>query len=114
MAIITVSRGSMALGRRLAESLAAALGCPCIGREVVVQAAHRLGVSQDVVNRKMEQVPTYWERLTSDRKVYMMAMQSALMDQVTKGDFVYHSWAGQMLLSEIPALRVRVVAPLNV
>ena len=114
MAVIAVSRGSMGLGQRLAENLASALGCPCIDREAVVQAAHRLGVSQDVMDKKMERVPTFWERLTSDRKVYVMAMQSALMDQVAKGDCVYHSWAGHMLLLEIPVLRVRVVAPLEV
>ncbi len=113
MAIITISRGSMRLGQELAEKLASAFGCPCIGRELVAEAAQKLGIAKEVMDRKMEDVPTVWERLTSDRKVYIMAMQCALMDCVLKGDFVYHSWAGHMLLRDIPTLRVRVIAPVE-
>jgi hypothetical protein len=39
-------------------------------------------------------------------------MQAALADHVLKGDFVYHSWAGHLLLKGVPAmLEVRTVAP---
>ncbi len=113
MAIITISRGSMKLGQELAEKAALSLGCLCIGRELVAEAAQKLGVSKELMDGKMENVPTVWERLTSDRKVYIMAMQSALMDYLLKGDFVYHSWAGHMLFRDIPVLRVRVIAPME-
>jgi cytidylate kinase len=113
MAIITISRGSMRLGQELAEKVAGMLGCPCIGRELVAEAAQKLGVAKEIVDRKMESVPSVWERLTSDRKVYVMAMQAALSDHLLKGDFVYHSWAGHMLLRDLLVLRVRVIAPIN-
>jgi len=35
MAIISISRGSLSLGKALAERLSAALGIPCVGRELI-------------------------------------------------------------------------------
>ena len=114
MAIITISRGSMELGQGLAAQLAATLGCPCIEREIIVEAAQKMGVSQDLMVKKLEQVPSFWQRLTSERKAYMLAMQAVLAEHVLQGDFVYHSWAGHMLLREIPVLRIRIIAPLDI
>jgi cytidylate kinase len=112
MAIVTLSRGTLFFGQALAEKVAAALGCPCVGRELVRDAAEQLGISHELMARKLEELPTFWERLTSERKVYMTAMQAALADHVLKGDFVYHSWAGHLLLKGVPAmLKVRAVAP---
>ena len=113
MAIIAISRGSMELGQGLAEKLAMALGCPCIDREIIVEAAHQMGVSQETMTSKMERVPSFWERLTSERTAYVIAMQAALAEHVLKGDFVYHSWAGHILLRDLPVLRLRIIAPLE-
>jgi cytidylate kinase len=113
MAIIAISRGSMELGQGLAEKVASRLGCPCVDREIIVEAAHRLGVSQETMTQKMERVPSFWERLTFERKAYVVAMQAALAEHVLQGDFVYHSWAGHMLLRGIPVLRLRIIAPLE-
>jgi cytidylate kinase len=111
MAIISISRGSMSLGKALAERLSSALGLPCVGRELIHEAAQKLGVSQDLMASKFDVLPTFWDRLTSERKVYMAAMQAALAEHVLTGEFVYHSWAGHLLLRGAPAvLRVRVVA----
>jgi cytidylate kinase len=113
MAIITISRGSMELGQGLAGKLAAALGYPCVEREIIVEAAQKMGVSGEVMDQKMEH-PSFWDRLSSDRRKHILAMQAVLAEHVLGGDFVYHSWAGHLLLREIPALRVRVIAPLEV
>jgi cytidylate kinase len=111
MAIISISRGSMSFGRALAERLSAALGLPCVGRELIHEAAQKLGVSQGLMASKLDELPTFWDRLTSERKLYMTAMQAALAEHVLTGDFVYHSWAGHLLLRGAPAvLRIRVVA----
>ncbi len=53
MAIITISRGSMSGGQALAECLAGASGSPCVGREIVVEAAARLGVPEKVLSEKL-------------------------------------------------------------
>jgi cytidylate kinase len=111
MAIISISRGSMSFGKALAERLSAALGLPCAGRELIHEAAQKLGISQDLMASKIDALPTFWARLTSERKIYMAAMQAALAEHVLMGEFVYHSWAGHLLLRGAPAvLRIRVVA----
>ena len=112
MPIITVSRGTMSGGKALAECVAATLGCPCIAREVLVEGAAKLGVSEEFLRGRMERSPGLWERLTAERRTYILAVQAALAEQVSRHDVVYHGLAGHFLLREIPeVLRVRLIAP---
>ena len=114
MPIITISRGSMSGGKDLAECVATALGCPCIGREILVDAASKLGVPENVLAKKMEKGPGLWDRLTLERRIYVVAVQAALAEHVQTGNLVYHGLAGQMLLRGLPAvLRLRLIAPLE-
>ena len=58
MSIITISRGTLSGGRAVAECLAEMLGYPCIGREILQEAAKRLGVSEDnVLDGRFETPP---------------------------------------------------------
>lgn len=115
MPIITISRGSMSGGRALAECLSRALGSPCVGREIVVEAAAKLGVPEQVLAKKIEKGPGLWERLTLERRIYTVAVQAALAEHIEKGDLVYHGLAGHLLLKGLPAvLRIRLIAPLEV
>ena len=41
MAIITISRGTMSGGKKLAELLCQRLGYQCISREIIVEAAEK-------------------------------------------------------------------------
>ncbi len=114
MAIITISRGSMSGGETLAQCLAAELGYPCIGRDILVEAAAKLGVSEETLTKKFEKSPGLWARLTSDRRLYVIAVQAALAEHARTGDLVYHGHAGHLLLKGIPnVLRVRLIAPLE-
>jgi cytidylate kinase len=114
MPIITISRAFPAGCQAVAEAVAASLGCPCIGREILLEAATKLGVSEDLLSKKIEDTPRLWERLTRQRHDYIIALQAALAEHVVSGDLVYHSYAGHLLLKELPCvLRVRVVAPLE-
>lgn len=114
MPIITISRGSMSGGQALAECLAGALGSPCVGREIVVEAAARLGVPEKVLSEKLERGPGVWDRLTLARRTYVVAVQEALAEHVVTGDLVYHGRAGHLLLRGVPAvLRVRLIAPME-
>ncbi len=113
MAIITISRGSMSGGMAFAECLAKTLGYPTLAREVLVQAAGKLGVSEEKLRGKIEKSARFWERLTSDRRIYLMALQSALADACVEGNLVYHGHAGHLLLKDLPnVLRVRLIAPM--
>jgi cytidylate kinase len=115
MPIITISRGSMSGGKDLAQCVSSALGSPCIGREILVDAATKLGVPENVLAKKMEKGPGLWDRLTLERRIYVVAVQAALAEYVQTGDLVYHGLAGHMLLRGLPAvLRLRLIAPLEV
>jgi len=113
MPIITISRGSMSGGQALAECVATSLSVPCVGREIVVEAAAKIGVSQDLLRAKLETSPGLWDRLTLERRTYVTAVQAALAEAAAQGSVVYHGHAGHLLLRGLPAvLRVRLIAPL--
>jgi cytidylate kinase len=103
----------MSGGQALAECLASALGSPCIGREIVLEAAAKLGVSQQLLSEKLEKSPGLWHRLTMERRLYVTAVQAALAEHAAGGDLIYHGYAGQHLLRGMPALlRIRLIAPM--
>lgn len=104
----------MSGGATFAECVACHLGYPCLAREVLVEAAAKLGVPEQTLRCKLEDGPGFWERLTSDRGIYLTALQSALADACIRGDLVYHGHAGHLLLKGMPNLfRVRLVAPME-
>ncbi len=114
MPIVTISRGSMSGGQALAQCICEALQIPCVGREIVIEAAAKLGVPEEVLATKLERSPGLWDRLTSERRTYVAAVQAALAEHVASGNLVYHGYAGHLLLAKVPAvLRVRIIAPLD-
>lgn len=114
MPIVTISRGSMSGGRALAGCVAAATAAPCIGRELVVEAAAKLGVTEEVLSQKLEKSPGLWERMTHERRIYVTALQAALAEHAVGGHLVYHGFADHLLLPGVPALlRVRLIAPME-
>jgi cytidylate kinase len=114
MAIVTISRGSMSGGEALASCLGKMLSYPTVGREVLVAAAEKMGISEEQLTQKMMRGPGLWERMTSNRRQYVVAVQAALAEHIVSGDLVYHGHAGHLLLQKIPTvLRVRLIAPLE-
>ncbi len=115
MAIITISRGTMSGGSDLALCLAGTLGYPSLSREVLVDAAAMLGVSEETLHEKIMKEVGFWERFSDDRRLYVIALQSALAEQCLNGNLIYHGHAGHLLLKGVPCvLRVRLIAPLEV
>jgi cytidylate kinase len=114
MPIITISRGSMSGGKKMAECISGTLGIPCLGREILITAAAKLGVPEEVLAIKMEKGPGLWDRLTLERRIYVVAVQASLAEEIINGNLVYHGLAGQLLLRGLPAvMRVRLIAPLE-
>jgi cytidylate kinase len=114
MPIITISRGTLSGGRATAECLASRLGYPCVGREIVQEAAKRLGASVEALSSKFESPPRGLMPFTKERETYLLAVQTALADQCANGNLVYHGLAGQFLLQGLPCvIRVRLIAPLD-
>ncbi|UCC83729.1 MAG: cytidylate kinase-like family protein [Gemmatimonadota bacterium] len=114
MAIITISRGTLSGGRAVAECLADALEYPCVGREILQEAARKLGAPEEDLMGKLEAPPSRWARLTQERKRHLLALQTALAENCVAGKLVYHGLAGQFLLRDLPGvLAVRLIAPLE-
>ncbi len=114
MAIITISRGTLSGGRATAECLSDLLEYPCVGREILQAAAKKLGASEELLAKKMEDPPSLWARLTKERKNYLLAVQTTLAEYCETGSLVYHGLAGQFLLRDLPGvLSVRLIAPFD-
>ena len=114
MPIITISRGTLSGGRSTAECLASTLGYPCVGREILQEAARKVGVPVEDLSGKLEAPPSLFARLTQERKRYLLAVQTALAEHSVTGQLVYHGLAGQFLLRDLPGvLAVRLIAPLD-
>ena len=114
MPIITISRGSMSGGKALAECLAEFLGYRCVARQAVRDAAESLGASPEAFSAEFEAIPGLWSRLTAEREIYALAIQTALAEICAEGDLIYHGLAGQVLLRDVPChLRLRLIAPLE-
>jgi cytidylate kinase len=114
MPIITISRGSLSGGRKLAEGVAQQLGYECVSREFLVEAAAQYGVDARRLEEAVQRPPTFWERVGHHRQLYLKIIRAALLDKVKSAQLVYHGLAGHLLLQDVPGvLRVRVIAPLD-
>jgi cytidylate kinase len=114
MAIITISRGTMSGGEALAGRLSEKLGWPAVGREVITEAANTFNLSENLLAEQLEKMPGFFRKYTSERRLYMMALQSALIERALKGNFIYHGLAGHLLLKDVPqVLKVRLIAPME-
>lgn len=96
----------------MAESIAQALGCPCIGREALTGEALHLTSAHGWGADDPAEALGLWDRLAWNKNTYISAMQAALAGYALSGELVYHGLAGHLLLKEIPSiLRVRIIAP---
>lgn len=111
MAIVTISRGTFSGGVAVAEAVAERLGVPCISREVVRDAARESGVEEGSLQATLEEPPRFWEKSPGRIPAHLNLVRTALLERALGGDFVYHGYAGHLLLSGLPSvLRVRVIA----
>jgi cytidylate kinase len=114
MPIITISRGSFSSGQSLAERVAERLGCRCLSREVLVDAAATYGVPEPALTQFLDTGPGLWERLTQSRRLYLIFLQAVMCERARQGHLVYHGQAGHLLLPGIShVLKVRLIAPLT-
>lgn len=115
MPIVTISRGTLSGGEALAALLSGKLNCPMVGLEIIKDAASLYGISEVAIWAQLKQGPGVMERLLGEnRRLYLIALQAALINRSAKGDFVYHGLAGHFLLQDVPTLyKVRLVAPLR-
>lgn len=111
MSIVAISRGTFSGGQALAECLAGRLGCPCLSREVVLDAAASLGVPVEKFVEAMEKPPSFWERLTGERGDYLNYLRAAFYEYARHDNLVYHGYAGHLLIPGVShVIKIRVIA----
>jgi cytidylate kinase len=111
MAIITISRGTMSGGRKLAEMLSEKLGYQSVSREIIVKAASDFGVKESKLFDAIRKSPTVLQKLTFERERYLAFIQASLCEFAKDDNLIYHGHAGHILLKGIShVLRIRIVA----
>jgi cytidylate kinase len=111
MAIITISRGSMSGGKRLAEMLAARLGYKCVSREIILETAYDYGVPEEKLFEAIHNNPSIFQKLTFAREHYLAFIQATLCEFAKDDNLIYHGHAGHFLLEGVShVLKIRIVA----
>lgn len=111
MAIITISRGTFSGGKAIAEKLGQTLGCPCISKEIILDAAEEFGIPEDKLIAAMESPPRSWLVAPDKRIAHLNYIKYELLKRAKNDNLVYHGSAGHLLLGEIShVIRVRVIA----
>ncbi len=117
MAIITIYQGASGSGEELAEALAGSLGCPCVSREVLVEASVRYGIPEAKLSKIVEREPNWWSRFMENLQPYRIALQAAFCQiAVAKGqeNLVYHGHLGHELLPDFRhVLKILLAAPME-
>jgi cytidylate kinase len=114
MAIVTVTRGVYSGGEEVAQAIADALGARCISSELLRETAQKYGVPEDKVEGVFEKSPTFWERMTESRRIYLAYVQATLAEHAKDDKLVYHGNAGQELLRDVPhVLKIRLMYPID-
>ena len=117
MAIITIYQGASGSGEELADAVAQALGYGCVGRELLVQASLKYGISQAKLNEIVEAGPSWWERFAQNLQPYRIALTASLCELIEaegSGGLVYHGHIGHELLPNFNhVLKVLLTAPLE-
>jgi cytidylate kinase len=113
MAIITISRGTMSGGRKLAEMLEEKLGYRCVSREIIIKAADDFGVPAGKLFDAVLKSPSLFQNLSFERERYLAYIQATLCEYAAKDNLIYHGHGGHFLLQGVShVIRLRLVAEL--
>ncbi len=114
MAIITISRGTMSGGKRLAEMLEKNLGYRCISREIIIRATDDYGVPESKLFDAIQKGPSFFQKFTFERERYLAYIQASLCEYAKDDNLIYHGHAGHFLLKGIShVLKIRIVASMT-
>jgi cytidylate kinase len=113
MSIITISRGTMSGGEKLANMLCEKLGYKCISREIIIKAADDYGVEEHKLFEAINKSPSILRKLTFEKERYLAFIQASLCEYAKDDNLIYHGHAGHFLLKGIKhVLKVRIIAEL--
>ena len=111
MGIITVARGSYSHGQEIAEKVAQKLGYDCISREVILEASEEFNISEIKLTQALEDAPSILDRFIHGKRKYIAYTRVALLEHLTKGNVVYHGFAGHFFVEGIShVLKILITA----
>jgi len=111
VSIITITTDAYNNGRSLAESVAQAMGYPCIGDEMATLASETYEVTESKLVQALKTSPPFFDRLFSRRQRYIAYLEAVISDKMLCQDIVYHGVVGLPVIRQVShAFKVRVVA----
>jgi cytidylate kinase/CBS domain-containing protein len=114
MPIISISQGSHAGSRKLAEALHQRLGYKVVTLQDALSAAKRYGISEEAMYRGLDMPANFFERFGRRKERYILAMQATLGELMADGDGIYCGLAGQFVFQGLCGVfKVRLVAPMD-
>ena len=115
MAIITISRGTMSGGKKLAHMLCKKLNYKCISREIIIKAADDYGIEEYKLFEAINKSPTLLHKLTFEREKYLAYIQASICEYAKDDNLIYHGHAGHFLLKGIKhVLKLRIIRDLSI
>ncbi|MFA5026286.1 MAG: cytidylate kinase family protein, partial [Candidatus Methylomirabilota bacterium] len=84
MPIIAISRGTFSGGEEVARAVADRLGCSCVSREVILDAAWGHGIPMGEMIAAMDKRPPLWRRFAGERNAHLILMRSALCEHALR------------------------------
>lgn len=111
MAIISISRAYCSKGKLIAEKVAEQLGYECISSEIILKASDTFNVTEIKLADAMYKGPTFLERITKSKEIYIAYIRAALLNYMKKDNIVYHGVAGHFFLQGIShAIKIRIIS----
>ena len=111
MGIITVARGSYSYGQEIAEKVSQKLGYDCISREVILEASKEFNIPEIKLIQAFEDSPSILDRFVHGKRRYIAYTRAVLLEHLTKGNVVYHGFAGHFFVEGIShVLKILITA----
>ena len=111
MPIIIISRGSLTHGAEIAEALAEKLNFRCFSREILLEASDQFDEPEIMLQRAIENEPSFFDRLSKRKEKYLCYIRAALLKRLQQDNVIYHGYSGHFFVKDVPnVLKVRITA----
>ena len=115
MTIVAISREMGSGGYEIAAAVAKALNFEYVDRQILLQAAHAHGVSEEEIADAEERRLSLWQRFDEERRRYLIFLEAAYYSFAEKGNVVTAGRSGPFFVQGIShAVKVRIMAPFEV
>jgi cytidylate kinase len=112
MPIIIISSETEEAARQVAPAVAEALGCPCIGPEILAGIAAECRVPDEKLAQALGKVQSKFKRMRSKTRSQLLAhVETAILDRLMAGDIVCWGVAAHLYVQGVShAVKVRLLA----